>query len=64
MRLPLRPHGISLLALLALSGCTGGSAVLHGPSTSQEAAPAPTACPAEVPGSATCLAGKDAIGAY
>lgn len=64
MRLHLRPHGISLLALLALSGCAGGPAVLHGPTTSREAAPTPTACPAQVPGSATCLAGKDAMGAY
>ena len=64
MRLHLRPHGFSLLAWLALSGCAGGSAGWHGPSTSLEAAPTATACPAQVPSSATCLGGKDAMGAY
>ncbi|QNP49141.1 hypothetical protein [Diaphorobacter aerolatus] len=64
MRLNLRPSGLSLLVLLALTGCGGGSVVLQGPSTSDEAAPQPAACPAEVPTDAKCLSGRDSKGAF
>ena len=61
---PLRPASASLLAALALAGCGGGSAVLHGPVTSIETAPKSTACPAEIPAGISCWAGQDSKGAY
>src|SRR5256885_8539517 len=61
---PLPPASASLLAALALAGCGGGSAVLHGPVTSIETAPKSTACPAEIPAGVSCWAGQDSKGAY
>ncbi|MDC2856983.1 hypothetical protein [Delftia sp. DT-2] len=61
---PMRPASASLLAALALAGCGGGSAVLHGPVTSIETAPKSTACPAEIPAGISCWAGQDSKGAY
>lgn len=64
MRSHLPTCSLSLLTLLALAGCGGGSAVLQGPSTSNEAAPVAAKCPTDVPSDAKCLSGRDSMGAF
>lgn len=47
-----------------LSGCSSPRAPLSGAAAPAEAAPRAVACPAQVPATATCLAGQDSQGAY
>ncbi|TFZ04915.1 hypothetical protein [Ramlibacter rhizophilus] len=50
-------------AITLLAGC-GSTPTPPAAFARAEAAPTPTACPAEVPATATCLGGKDSQGAY
>ncbi|MBH1962879.1 MAG: hypothetical protein I8H77_01020 [Comamonadaceae bacterium] len=64
MQLSLRPSPLSLMVLLALAGCGGGSMTQRGSSTTSEAAPQAATCPADVPLDARCLSGRDSAGAF
>ncbi len=64
MRHASRLGGLSLAALLGVTGCGTGPAALRGPAASAEVAPRATACPAALPAGTACLSGRDSQGAY